>query len=75
MPADLYLTAHFNAKRVRLVRSNFLAYRTSSGLSGGCEHPLSYYNFFKLTYSREEDDYSSLVGIKYLPHWGLNSDL
>ena len=38
MPADLYLTAHINAKRVGLIRSNFLTYLTCLGLSGGCEH-------------------------------------
>ena len=38
MPTILYLTAHFNAKRARLTRSSFIAYRISLGLSGGCKH-------------------------------------
>ena len=38
MPTHLYLTAHLNAKWVRLFRSNFLAYQNSLGLSGGCKH-------------------------------------
>ena len=38
MPAILYLTALKPAKRARLTRSSFIAYLTSLGLSGGCEH-------------------------------------
>ena len=37
MPTHLFLTAHFNTKQVRQLRSNFLAYWNSLGLSGGCE--------------------------------------
>ena len=40
MPTSSYLTAHQSAKWARLTRSSFLAYRTSLGLSGGCEHSL-----------------------------------
>ena len=38
MPTHLYLTTHINANRVRQLRSNFLAYQTSLGLSGGSKH-------------------------------------
>ena len=41
MPTFLYLTAHLNAKQARLLRSNFLAYKTSLGLSGGCKQGYS----------------------------------
>ena len=33
MPTFLYLTAHYNAKQVRLFRSFYIAYKNSSGLS------------------------------------------
>ena len=48
MPTHLYLTAHINAKRVRLLRSNFLAYWNSLGLSGGCDHWSNYSPKLKL---------------------------
>ena len=37
MMTEIYLTAHLNAKQVRPLRSNFLAYQNILGLSGGCE--------------------------------------
>ena len=37
MPTILYLTTHQSAKWARLTMSGFIAYRTSLGLSGGCE--------------------------------------
>ena len=46
MPTHLYLTTHINANRVRQLRSNFLAYQTSLGLSGGFEQS-SIYSFGK----------------------------
>ena len=45
MPTILYLTAHQPAKRPRLTRSSFIAYRTSLGLTGGWEQ----FGFFYVT--------------------------
>ena len=41
MPTFLYLTAHSNAKRVRLFRSFYIAYQNSLGLYRDCEQDLN----------------------------------
>ena len=53
MPTYLYLTAHHNAKWVRLLRSNFLAYQTSLGLFGGCEQERKKERYLKSKQERE----------------------
>ena len=51
MPTYLYLRARLNANRVRQLRSNFLAYYTSLGLCGGCQHRQKKVTKYHLIYS------------------------
>ena len=46
MPTILYLTTDQLAKRARLTRSSFIAYRTRLSLSGGCEQWV-HFKFYK----------------------------
>ena len=78
LPTSSYLTAHQPAKRAILTRSSFIAYRTSLGLSGGCEHyPTFEFKTFTLSnYLKDASRADLILDVNgWLGHWVFTSKL